>query len=288
MNRVDVEPFVKSLGIPIPPLEEFWKLGDLTGLRQNKDGRFYRANYERGILLYALVAKYRPQTILEFGTGRGYGCLCMAWSMEDHKIPGCIYTIDQIPQEESFPWAIDWGKGPTIEKLARSEVWPKAALASWITRIKVLTGWAGQVMRRYQGPKIEMAFIDGGHDYEAVCHDFYSVLQVAADRFGILFDDYAPKPGFGIQKLIDDKVVPYFDATLIYTDRRWPGGERATIKSPEYGMVWIHSDNLKKGITSVCDAGTVAEILRNYRFKEYWKEKGYLLRKTIKGRLGLP
>lgn len=43
-----------------------------------------------------------------------------------------------------------------------------------------------------------MTFIDGGHGYETVRHNFYSTLEVATDRFGILFDDYAPVPGFGI------------------------------------------------------------------------------------------
>ena len=74
-----VREFVQSLDVELPPIEKFWTLGDATALRVRQDGTFFRSNYERGILLYALVAKHRPNTVLEFGTGRGYGSLCMAW-----------------------------------------------------------------------------------------------------------------------------------------------------------------------------------------------------------------
>jgi len=270
MKRIDVEPFVDSLGISIPPVERFWNLGDLTALRQDKTGRFYRANYERGILLYALVAQYQPKTVLEFGTGRGYGCLCMAWSMEDHNIPGRIYTIDLTPADQRFTWAIDWGDGigPKVETLSRNDVWHKAAPASWLGHINVLTGLSSQVMRACQLPKIDFAFIDGGHGYEAVRHDFYSVLNGAADCFGILFDDYAPMPDFGIQKLIDKEVAPHFDATLVYTDRRWTGGARTMVADPEYGMVWVHSNTLRQPLANTYPLSSRSNFLGAYRTME--------------------
>ncbi len=95
-NTLDVfrvKEFVETLEVEIPPVESFWKLGDATALRQRADGSFFRANYERGILLYALVAKQRPTCVLEFGTGRGYGCLCMAWAMCDYGIRGLINRV---------------------------------------------------------------------------------------------------------------------------------------------------------------------------------------------------
>jgi hypothetical protein len=220
MRRSDIKEFVDRLYIQLPPVEHFWRLGDLTALRQDKNGRFYRANYERGILLYALVAKFRPRTVLEFGTGRGYGCLCVAWAMEDHGIPGRVYTIDMVPHDQVFDWAVDWGNGPRVERLARSQVWPLAAPKTWLGRIEVLTGHTGHVMKKYSGPQIELAFIDGGHDFNTVRHDFYSALEVTADRFGILFDDYYPNPNFGVQKFIDEGISLYFETELIHTDRR--------------------------------------------------------------------
>lgn len=268
MKSIDIAPYVQSLGIRLPPIDRFWTLGDLTGLRRDAEGRFYRANYERGILMYALVAKCRPSTVLEFGTGRGYGCLCMAWAMKDYNIDGQIYTVDMTAPHQGFTWEIDWGlgAGARVENLARAIVWPKAAPAGWLTHIEELTGFAGQVMKRYQGPKVDLAFIDGGHGYEAVRHDYYSTLEVASKNLSILFDDYAPVPGFGVQKLIDEEVTPHFDATLVFTDRRWPGGERASIAHPEYGMVWARD---LTQLTMSRDAHQQrVRTLRAYRQKE--------------------
>lgn len=270
MNTCNVKEFVERFGVSIPPVEQFWRLGDLTGLRQNSDGGFYRANYERGILLYSLVAHYRPRAVLEFGTGRGYGSLCAARAMDDFNIDGRIFTVDMVPPHEKFDWAIDWGdgRGPRVEKLSWREVWPKAAPVAHLNRITELTGFAGEVMSRYSGPRVELAFIDGGHGHDAVRHDFYSTLEAAADHFGILFDDYAPIPGFGVQKLIDEEVSPHFDAALVYTDRRWPGGERAALVNPEYGMVWTHSSSLKQPLRSIYPKPVTAGFLRRYRTRE--------------------
>lgn len=270
LKTTNISDFVAQLNVELPPVERFWGLGDLTALRRDEDGRYYRANYERGILVYALVAKHRPQTFLEFGTGRGYGCLCAAWAMADNDIDGRVYTLDMVSPSETFAWAIDRGDGPRVEHLSRRQIWPQAAPADWLSRVCELTGFSGQVMRSWQGPPVELAFIDAGHGYKHVRHDFYSVLDVAADRFGILFDDYAPKPGFGVQRLIDQEVAPYSDASLIYTDRRWPGGERAALKAPGYGMVWVQSGAPSSAKSGAHLTESRRAFLRRYRRAEVW------------------
>jgi hypothetical protein len=291
MKTIDIKAKVEALRVNLPPVDHFWRLGDLTALRRDNDGRFYRANYERGILLYALVARYRPTTVLEFGTGRGYGCLCMAWAMQAHDIPGRIYTVDLTPPGEPFAWAIDWGKGPVVECLSRDRVWPQAAPREWLDRIEILTGFSGQVMRRWRGPTIELAFIDGGHGYDVVRHDLYAFLEVAATRFGILFDDYVPRPAFGVQRLIDQEVAPHFDVELIYTDRRWPGEERAGLEDPGYGMVWVHSETLKGPLEEAFDADTRRSLLARYRVREVWSRlrfrAGRALRSMLQSRSGV-
>ena len=93
MQITDIESFIKSLEITVPDDKEFLKLSKSTPM--NPEGKITQLlNYERGILLYALIAKYKPQNVLEIGTAKGYSTLCMAWAMHDHNIPGTIYTID--------------------------------------------------------------------------------------------------------------------------------------------------------------------------------------------------
>ena len=280
LKTCEVASFIESTGCVIPPVEEFWRLGDLTGLRQDSTGRFYRANYERGLLLYALVATHRPLTFLEFGTGRGYGALCVSWAMEDHNIPGRIYTIDMVPQDQPFDWAIDWGDGPRVERLSRSHVWAKAAPEALVERIVTITGRSSKVMERWSNPPVDMAFIDGGHDYHAVRHDFYSLLNVASTRFGVLFDDYTPDHGFGVPQLIDEEVSTNFDATLIHSDRRWPGGELSELEDPGYGMVWIDSETSRSPIDEAFPIDMRDRMRRQYRRRDRWASVRRFLGRT--------
>jgi predicted O-methyltransferase YrrM len=77
------------------------------------------------MLLYALIAKYKPKNILEFGTASGYATLCMAWAMEDHNIDGKIFTIDIEPMNKSTIRATNCGNGYTNELISRKEIWNK-------------------------------------------------------------------------------------------------------------------------------------------------------------------
>ena len=78
MEEKDFQEFIEKLKVVIPSEEEFQKLGDVTALFRTEKHNFIRLNYERGMLLYALVAKYKPKNILEYGTASGYATLCMA------------------------------------------------------------------------------------------------------------------------------------------------------------------------------------------------------------------
>ena len=60
----------------------------------------FNLNYERGMLLYALVEKNKPKTIVDIGTAGGYSALCMAKALTDFKIDGRVYTIDLEPHNK--------------------------------------------------------------------------------------------------------------------------------------------------------------------------------------------
>ena len=221
MRTISLQQKVLESEPSLPPKELFWRIGDLTALRQDSAGRFYRSNYERGLLLYSLVARYRPRTILEFGTGRGYGSICMAWSLVEHGIDGRVYTIDRIASDEKQSWWIDSGSGPRAEMLSLAEVWPSHFDRPWLDRITCLNGDSTQVMAAWTKkrlPRVDLAFIDGGHRYQVVKHDFYSVLSVASPRFQVLFDDYVEKESFGVHKFVDDEVAPLFELEALLAD----------------------------------------------------------------------
>ena len=247
MRIISFKEKIADLGVPMPPEKSFWRMGDLTALRRDDAGRFYRSNFERGPLLYGLVAKDKPKVFLEFGTGRGYGSLCAARAMVEHGIDGKIFTIDVLRYDQEQLWWIDCGPGPEARYLSCKDVWPRYFDAAWLQRITCLNGHSFEVMERWRErsmPQVDFAFVDGEHRYEAVKHDFYSLLDVSAPRFHALFDDYVDKPKFGVRKLIDEEIDSTFHTELIY--QRSDGScDTTDLEGPPGGMVLIDSDRVK-------------------------------------------
>ena len=112
LNHIKINEFVDSLNIQTPSKEKFLQLNRIFPINQKTSIK--TINYERGMLLYSLIAKYKPKNVLEIGTAEGYSALCMAWAMTDCKINGKIFTIDpkpfdvpierEITWEENTPW----------------------------------------------------------------------------------------------------------------------------------------------------------------------------------------
>ena len=125
MREIDIGLKITESNVTLPKYNNFVEIGDLTALRQDSNSNFYRSNYKRGELLYALITQYKPKTIVEFGTGRGYGALCMAKAITDSNLDSYIYTIDYRNDDEKQLWPIDFGGGPKIIEASIKEIWTK-------------------------------------------------------------------------------------------------------------------------------------------------------------------
>ena len=265
LEEIDFDEFIDKLEVKIPSGKEFQKLGDSTALFRDKQGNFVRLNYERGILLYALVAKHKPKNILEFGTASGYGTLCMAWAMADHDIDGKIFTIDIESMEKTTIKPIDLGNGPSNVSTSRKEIWDKVGKKEWFKHIKSLTGYSAEIMSKEILPKIQFAYIDGPHFFDGVRHDFYSFLKVADDRFCVLFDDYIDRPFYGVKKLIDTEISNFFDPILIHSDKQEDILKMKMTSDSKYGMCWIDSESLKCPIDSAYNKTYLNEQIKKYQ-----------------------
>ncbi len=191
--------------------EEFHRLYKLLALRRTPEGRYHEPNWWRGPLLFCLVREFRPRVILEFGTGRGYGAVCMAKALVEAGIEGTVYSIDVLGPDAPQQWAIDEGDGPTVLPYSRDDVWNKHLSDDVRLRIRCLTGLSADVMDRWKQqnlPDVDFCFIDAGHGYWDVKRDFLATLQVANQGCHFLFDDYTTYRWYGVNRLVDGEVVP--------------------------------------------------------------------------------
>ena len=285
LNSVKIEQFIDSLDIKIPPKEKFLELTHIFPISPQLNFAKQIPNYERGILLYSLIAKYKPKNVLEIGTAEGYSTLCMAWAMTDYNINGKIFTIDPKPFDVPVERNVTWEDNPKHDTvmLSRRELWNKFADKEWIKKIEVLTGFSGEVLQKNTKlPKMDMGFIDGSHVYEAVIHDFYAFLEVASESFHLLFDDYVPNENDGVTKTIDEEVAPNFDIALIQTNAKEQRKESG--ESPdELYICWLDSKSLKKPLREIYPKSKSEQIINKYlKWEKRWK-----LRKDLNTKIPL-
>jgi len=282
LDSVEIEQFVNSLNVQIPSKEKFRQLTHIFPIYPELESNPI-TNYERGILLYSLIAKFRPKNVLEIGMAEGYSTLCMAWAMTDYNINGRIFTIDPKPFDVPIKRKITWEENPEHNTilLSTKELWNKFADKEWIEKIEVLTGFSGEVLQKKteKFPKMDMGFIDGHHVYESVIHDFYAFLRTASENFCLLFDDYIPNEADGVTKVIDEEVVPNFDVTLIKTNAKQQRKEIG-VKEEELNMCWMKSSSLKKSLQEIYPKSKSEQIIGKYlKWEKRWKLRKDLNRK---------
>lgn len=263
MKKIDIDDFINKLGIKIPPKTKFEALGNATSLYYDTKN-FHKLNFERGILLYALISKYKPKNILEFGTASGFSTLCMAWALHENNIDGKIFTIDLISLTDKQLRPVDFGENKQqLQNISVKEIWQKVARPEWIDKIEFLHGYTGEIFNSYDFPKIDFGYVDGAHFYDGVKHDFLSFLTVSSSNFGILFDDYAHRYQYGVKKLLDE-LDSEFKITLIDTDLNKDLLKLKIVDDKNYGMCWLDFYN-SQSINEISFIDDVPNFIKKYR-----------------------
>lgn len=221
-------------------LGHFDYIGEYTAKRQRdisdpnfRFGAFYRANYERGVLIYHLIRAFDIQTVLEIGHGRGYSTFCAAKAFYDSGIRGTITTVDPTFDENYLN--------------ALTKVFPK----EWFDMIKFVKGPSRDVVPQLEG-NFDFVYIDGDHSYEATKTDWTNCK--AKDPKIVLFDDYhlstKNDPGIQCARAIDEidwKTLGFDEPACIRMDRRMFLDDRQfTDEQIDYGQVLM----MKSGLTN--------------------------------------
>lgn len=173
-------------------------IGDLTGLR-NEHGRFRRANFERGLVLDAIVTTLRPREILELGTGRGLGAFSMAEAARSAGFSARIATVDTLTPDHAQHWPIEREGHREVLRTSRREIWSRHFSAELRSMITEVTGPTTTVLPRLrrEGRRFDFVFIDAGHDLYSVVHDLSFAATLLAPGGFILMDDFAPASDYG-------------------------------------------------------------------------------------------
>jgi len=193
-------------------------------------GMFFRPNYERMILIYSLIKRFKLKSFLEIGFGRGASAVAAAKAFHDIGNDGKVITIDPNFNKEQ------------IELM--SQVFPK----EWLSRIELKSGYSQNLLKEIEG-NWDFVYIDGDHRAPAVAEDW----ELTKDRWNAvcLFDDYhlptKKEADIECAQVIDRIDEKKYNAskTLVRMDRRVFLDDRGyTDEQIDYGQVCLLKNSL--------------------------------------------
>lgn len=167
------------------------EIGDICAIRKTKQGKSFRRDYERGLLMIAVALRYKPKNVLEFGTGRGF--VTTVLSMMDSVETIC--TIDKLPKSQT------------------ADIMRKSKYAN-MSKVKFVSKKSNKLNSSDISGEYDLVFIDGEHTGKAVAHDFKFSLKCTTPEAIIVFDDYRNKHA-EVKKYIKNL---QYDKILVYTD----------------------------------------------------------------------
>lgn len=239
MKTIRIDKKLEEIGVDVAAIVmgDFDLIGEFTAKRQRemndpnyqKYGSFYRANYERGILIYHLIRQYNLTSFLEIGFGRGYGTMCAAKAFYDAGVTGKIVTIEPKPDDKFLN--------------ALTQVFPP----DWFKMIQMMKGTSKDVLPHLGDEKFDLVYIDGDHSYEGTKFDW----EGTKDKFNnfLLFDDYhlpsKDDPGIKCSQLIDEvddptKELIIMDRRMFFDDRRFAD------EQIDYGQVLLTKSGVSR------------------------------------------
>lgn len=178
--------------VELPSYDDFISWGDVTARGRDNE----RKDYGRGMLLYALMCKYKPSTILEIGTGRGYSATCMIHALRRCNVSDIsLTTVDKDGHKKvkKRPDGVEASVKLLMSKTLGS-----------LDEVTFLQGESKDVWPRLKNAVFDFIFVDGSHKTDAVIHDCHESLKLIANNGNIVFHDYKCPSTRGVTQALDE------------------------------------------------------------------------------------
>jgi len=221
-KNVNINDKLVEIGMPVETLSlgDFSYIAEPTAKKMRDPnselwrtaGAFFVPNVERGILIYSLIKKYKLESYLEVGFGRGYSALCAAKAFAELGNDGQVMVIEPHLDDNHMQML--------------GQMFPP----EWTSRIQIARGTSHDVLPKMTD-KYDLVYIDGDHTSAAVRGDWEGVKDLW-DCF-CLFDDWHMDTGNDVAIQVHEALancdlpegvkaeLVIMDRRIFIDDRRW-------------------------------------------------------------------
>lgn len=198
-----------------------------------KYGAYFKPNSERILLIDELIRKYRLESYLEVGFGRGGSAIGACKAFEELGGNGECMVVEPNVDENHMHFL--------------TKVFPE----SWLARIQMARGTSAQVLPQLTD-EYDFIYVDGDHRKEAVKFDYEHLKDKC--KYFMLFDDFRindPQKDIEVfeafqELVIDDK----WKVELIKMDRRiFVDDRRLSDEELTYGQLLLTNTKAVEELT---------------------------------------
>jgi predicted O-methyltransferase YrrM len=252
-RTLNIKDKLAELGISVDEISlgDFDYIAELTAKRMRepqselwkKAGAFFKPNLERGVLIYSLIKKFRLDSYLEIGFGRGYSALCAAKAFAELGNDGRVFVVEPTVDDNHMQLL--------------GNVFPN----EWTSRIQIARAKSEDALPKMQD-RYDLVYVDGDHTKQAVRGDYEGIKDLWTCF--LLMDDYHLEPGVDaniqVNEALEDVTLPdgvksdllIMDRRIFLDDRQW------TDEQVKYGQLLLTRD------------GDLADRDKEIAFKETW------------------
>ena len=201
------------------------KVRDRGNENYKKHGAIFRPNYERGVLIHALIQRKNLSRVLEIGFGRGYVTACSALAIYGKGVEGSVVTVDPHHNDETLG-------------VLRSALEDSVLTMVDIEPVKVSSD--DYFNHLDSDTKFDLIFIDGDHRYDYVKKDFENAVKHIDNGYIVMDDYHLPSKtdkDIEVANFIDT-LPKEVSRKLVKTDRiLFADDLKRSIENLDYGMV---------------------------------------------------
>ena len=175
--------------IPTDELPADWYRRAVDVLRGGDGGEHGQLLFK---LVLALTGKSSSFVALDVGTARGFSAMVMARAITSAGVPGTIYSVDVVDHEDKIGWhgkKHDADDPLNGQLLARAEIWKRWFLGD-ISSVVPVQGRSVDVLKDWDHGPIDLAFLDGSHEYSDVSQELAWLDELVTEGGMIVLDDY--------------------------------------------------------------------------------------------------